>query len=122
MNNDHTTQFWDEKNIKRNARDQWQLLYSGFKSLKPDGLLIYSTCTFAPEENEAVVNKLFKKFGASAQLVPLQLPFNNVQPGLIEWRGKAYHPEMNKCVRVLPTQDMEGFFLCGVKHNSVPSK
>jgi NOL1/NOP2/sun family putative RNA methylase len=117
FNDEHTTKFWDEKHMKRNARDQWQLLYSGFVSLKPGGLLIYSTCTFAPEENEAVINKLIKKFGDDAQILPLDIPFNNIQSGLIEWQGKTFHPDVGKCLRILPNKDMEGFFLCAIKKN-----
>jgi 16S rRNA (cytosine967-C5)-methyltransferase len=34
---------------------QVQLLESAAKVLKPDGIIIYSTCTIDPEENEQVV-------------------------------------------------------------------
>ena len=114
-NNPDSFKYWDPKNIKKIARDQWQLLYSGFVSLKPGGILIYSTCTFEPEENEAVVNKLLKKFGDQMQLLPINLTITNTQPGLGEWQSKIFHPDTHKCVRILPTQAFEGFFITKIR-------
>ena len=37
---------------------QLELLQCAIEIAKPGGLVIYSTCTFAPEENELVINKL----------------------------------------------------------------
>jgi len=42
----------------RLATRQLALLISAAKALKPGGELVYSTCTLAPEEDEAVVNAL----------------------------------------------------------------
>lgn len=106
---------WDPKNIKKIARDQWQLLYSGFVSLKPGGILVYSTCTFAPEENEAVINKLLKKFNHQVELLSFELPITNIQPGLTEWQSKPFHPDTQRCIRILPTQAYEGFFMAKIK-------
>lgn len=56
-----------DKSIKRNntpllidkcARKQLMLLNSAAKVIKPGGILIYSTCTYAPEENEFVIDSL----------------------------------------------------------------
>ena len=120
-NNPDTYKYWDEKNIKQIARDQWQLLYSGFVSLKPGGILVYSTCTFAPEENEAVVNKLFKKFGDQVTILPIELPLTNTQPGLLTWRNKTFDKRVQDCLRILPSQSTEGFFLTKIQKNHVAS-
>ena len=37
-------------------RKQKRLLDSAIRSLRPGGTLVYSTCSFAPEENEATVD------------------------------------------------------------------
>ena len=37
------------------ARRQAEILHSGAQLLKPGGRLVYSTCTFAPEENELAI-------------------------------------------------------------------
>lgn len=44
--------------IDRCARRQLLLLDTAVRVTKPGGIVIYSTCTFAPEENELVVNTL----------------------------------------------------------------
>jgi 16S rRNA (cytosine967-C5)-methyltransferase len=41
---------------------QRELLDSAAKALKPGGALVYSTCTFEPEENEEVIHGFLKKF------------------------------------------------------------
>lgn len=115
LNNQHTLDNWSEKAIKKLAREQWQLLYSGFMSLKPGGTLIYSTCTTAPEENEGVMNKLIKKFGDQAQLQLLDNLPKNYQPGLTSWQGKTFNDDMTLTARILPTHQFDAFFIAKVK-------
>ncbi|MFB6199351.1 MAG: RsmB/NOP family class I SAM-dependent RNA methyltransferase [Candidatus Nanohaloarchaea archaeon] len=45
----------DKEEIKNLSKLQKQLIEKAEKLLKDDGTLVYSTCTIAPEENEAVV-------------------------------------------------------------------
>lgn len=49
-------QHWKLRKIKEQARKQYGLIRSAFAALKPGGTLLYCTCSFAPEENEAVVS------------------------------------------------------------------
>ena len=42
------------------ARRQAEILHSGAALLKPGGRLVYSTCTFAPEENEQSIANFLK--------------------------------------------------------------
>lgn len=97
--------YWNERKIKEMARKQWQLLYSAFRSLKPGGTLVYSTCTFAPEENERQIEKLIKKFGEQVIVEKIDLPFENIQTGL---------PPITNAIRILPNALMDGFFICKV--------
>ena len=46
---------WSAENVALCARRQSDILNQAAKTLKPGGKLIYSTCTFAPEENEAQI-------------------------------------------------------------------
>lgn len=46
-------------------------------------------CSFAPEESEGIIAYLLKKH-AEAQLMPIELPFDNWQPGLSSWQGKSF--------------------------------
>ena len=46
---------WSQETVKMCARRQAEILRSGAKLVMPGGRLVYSTCTFAPEENEQAV-------------------------------------------------------------------
>lgn len=46
---------WSEDNIRGCATRQRQIIASAADLVKPGGWLAYSTCTFAPEEDEAVI-------------------------------------------------------------------
>lgn len=99
-------QFWSERKVKEMARKQWPLLYSAFRSLKPGGILVYSTCTYSREENEDQIAKLIKKFPGEVALESFTLPIANTMPGL---------EPAPQAKRILPTDEMEGFFICRIK-------
>ena len=48
---------WSQETVEMCARRQAEILHSGAKLLKSGGWLVYSTCTFAPEENELAIEK-----------------------------------------------------------------
>ena len=53
---------WKQERLESNAQRQKEILQEAHKMLKPNGKLIYSTCTFAPEENENVINWFVSQF------------------------------------------------------------
>jgi len=53
--------FWSEKSLKRYAAEQYGLLLSAFRMLKPGGRLVFSTCTLNNIEDEGVVMRLIEK-------------------------------------------------------------
>ena len=46
---------WSQETVEMCARRQAEILAAGAKLLRPGGRLVYSTCTFAPEENEEAI-------------------------------------------------------------------
>jgi 16S rRNA C967 or C1407 C5-methylase (RsmB/RsmF family) len=58
--------------VNRNANRQKRILAQASQLVQPGGYLLYSTCTYAPEENEQVGAWLLKKFPA---FVPVPVPF-----------------------------------------------
>ncbi len=92
--------YWSTHKIHEMAHKQKGLLLNASRLLKPGGVLVYATCTFAPEENERVVEWLLKKTAGALKLQPLHFPGVPTYPGPLEG-----------CLRVLPTARTEGFFL-----------
>ncbi len=62
---------WSPSRIKMLAMEQWALLSSAYRLLKPNGFLLYSTCALSKSENDDVVEKVFKKFD-DAVLIPVK--------------------------------------------------
>ena len=46
---------WSQETVEMCARRQAEILHSAAQMVRPGGLLVYSTCTFAPEEDEMAV-------------------------------------------------------------------
>ena len=51
---------WSPETVRMCAQRQKEILHHGGKLVRPGGRLVYSTCTFAPEENEGVVEDFLK--------------------------------------------------------------
>ncbi|MEN9626570.1 MAG: hypothetical protein RL557_898 [archaeon] len=108
---------WSEGLLKMLSRKQKKIVSSVIPLLKQDGLLIYSTCTHAPEENEEIIQFLLDTFDVEVVDVRDKLPVElAVRPGITEWKKKTFHPSMKKAVRIYHhDNDMEGFFVCGLR-------
>jgi NOL1/NOP2/sun family putative RNA methylase len=117
-----TYEDWSVKKIKELSMRQCHLLRSAVTATKPGGVIIYSTCTLAPEENEAVVNWLLEKEGDAVELESIEIPHLEMTPGITEWEGKSYHPTLAQTARILPSEKMEGFFVAKIRklRSSVP--
>ena len=61
---------WSEEHTKSCGQRQKNILKSAFKMLKGDGYLVYSTCTFAPCENEEIVVWVLENY-PEIELVPI---------------------------------------------------
>ncbi len=68
---------WKVNRTKRLASLQWTMLASAWIVLKPGGRLVYSTCSISPLENDDVVAKLVKKYGAQVKLIPNPFPMGS---------------------------------------------
>ena len=101
---------WSVAHIKRLQSLQKQIILQAWQLLKPGGTLVYSTCTMAPEENEAVVDYLLRK-RADAALGPLQFDLPNRVPSIAEWNARPYTSEVQGCLRLAPSQNVEAFFV-----------
>lgn len=109
---------WSTRKIKETSRKQKKLLQAAIYALKPGGTIVYCTCAFSPEENEQIVDYQLQKFGDVIEILPIELPLDNVQAGLTKWGKKELDPAVARCVRILPTAVMDGFFLCHLRKKS----
>lgn len=102
-------QHWSLRKIRETQRKQKSLLRSAYTALKPGGVLLYCTCSFAPEENELVVAALLRK--TDAQLLPIEGCPPNSAAGLVHWAGKDLLPELHLSCRIVPNGVWDGFYL-----------
>ena len=109
-----TMRFWSMDRIKKYMYLQTKALNACFKLLKPGGTLVYSTCTFAPEENEAPISSLLKH-NPDAVIQPLIFDSKFVRHGERKWYNMTFNPQLSGALRVLPCPGMEGFFLCRIR-------
>lgn len=112
-----TFAYWSPRKIKEMAHKQKGLLLSASRLLQPGGTLIYSTCTFAPEENEAVVQWVLKKTDGALTLEDAHVDGVGSYPTVPEWGKKTFGGQIIRCLRVLPSQKTEGFFIAKFKKN-----
>ncbi len=106
---------WSEKRVKLLAKKQKKLIEHAFGMLEPGGTLVYSTCTFEPEENEAVVDFLLEKFDDA---VVENIEIDNIinDKGIIQWNGKTFNENAKKCMRIYPQHNNTGgFFVAKIK-------
>jgi 16S rRNA (cytosine1407-C5)-methyltransferase len=103
--------YWSLRKIKEMSHKQKGLLLNASRLLAPDGVLVYATCTFAPEENEEVVDWFLRKTDGRFELTPMQIEGVKTYPCLTQWHKRSYDLRIRNAVRILPDERMEGFFI-----------
>lgn len=109
---------WSQELVLKKAKEQKHYIVRAFDYLKEGGEMVYSTCTFSPEENEEVVMHLLKeRDGASgkeklgrAVVIPVEL-------GGVIIRENTLCPN---CVRLYPQDnDTQQFFLAKIRKEAI---
>jgi 16S rRNA (cytosine1407-C5)-methyltransferase len=103
--------YWSVRKIKEMSHKQKGLLLNASRLLASGGIMVYATCTFAPEENEEVLDWFLRKTEGRFELVPIQIDGIKTYPCLAQWHGRSYDPRIKDALRVLPDERMEGFFI-----------
>jgi NOL1/NOP2/sun family putative RNA methylase len=77
--------------------------------VRDGGRVVYSTCTFAPEENEAVVDHAVRN--GDARVVPFDTGLD-ASEGVTDWRGEEYVDDVRDTRRYYPHRnDTGGFYV-----------
>jgi NOL1/NOP2/sun family putative RNA methylase len=99
------------------ANIQWRLLRRAFHLCRPGGHIVYSTCTYSPEENEAVINRILDEFGPTQlELTPLGLPDIPHQTGLTSWAQTTFSETLSLAGRWYPHHlNSGGFFVAKLR-------
>jgi len=109
-----TLKMWSPDMIRKLAAQQKQLIASGYKVLKPGGIMVYSTCTLEPEENEGVVSWLLEKY-KDARIQKIRLKIKK-SPAITSFGKEKYNPQVKDCLRIWPQDNnTEGFFVSEIR-------
>ncbi len=109
-----TVKTWNPDLVRRLQKLQKKLIMHAYNDLlKEGGIMVYSTCSVEPEEDEEVVNYLLMNTNAKIEEIKLEIKRT---PAVLEFEGKKYSEEIKKCLRLWPQDnDTEGFFVCKIK-------
>ena len=107
----------------RLASRQTALLISAGKALKVGGELVYSTCTLAPEEDEAVLSALLEAYPTCFEIDKHFAQKYRVK-GLTKFENQTYHPDVIHSLRIWPfVFQTNGFFAVKIKKlKTLPSE
>lgn len=77
---------WSEENVRLCAARQREILDNGARLLRPGGRMVYSTCTFSPEENEQQIEAFLERHPEfSVVRIPPEQGLPGLSPGRPEW-------------------------------------
>jgi len=100
------------EDFKTYSEVQTELIAVAKEILKPGGILLYSTCSLAPEENELQVEYAVEQLGF--ELLNLKNKF--CSKGLTRFFGKQHPDYLEKCGRFFPHRhNTQGFFMAKLK-------
>ncbi|MFC6904654.1 RsmB/NOP family class I SAM-dependent RNA methyltransferase [Halalkalicoccus tibetensis] len=100
---------WTLSHVEGVSGVQKGILKRAIQATREGGTVVYSTCTFAPEENEAVVDHVLEAEGC--RVVEFESPLDS-RPGVTEWDGEEYDESVEKARRYYPHHNDTGGFFC----------
>lgn len=101
-NNVQSYRGWSLKTVNELTKIQKKLFKSAYNALKTKGIMVYSTCTLNKEENEKIVQWALENF--ELKLIDTKIEIKDSIPVIQE-----------KALKILPSKDMEGFFVAKFK-------
>ena len=101
------------KDIEVCSNRQKKLIQSALHVLKPSGIMIYCTCSFAPEENEMIIDDLIRNNkDGNIEIMPLKYGVN----GLTEFGNHQFKKDISKTKRLYPhIHNTNGFYIAKLR-------
>ena len=104
---------WSPSLVQECSLMQQRIVADTIRALQPDGYLIYSTCSYSPDENFENV----KRFAESLALTSVQLKFPE------DWGITYFEEERNYGYQLYPHKVKgEGLFIAVLKKENIISK
>lgn len=108
---DEINKWWSLSTLKKLTDIQYYLLVSAIKAAKPNGTIVYSTCSIAPEENELLIDRILKEYPVHIESIT-EFDGMNVREGRTDYLGQQLDSSLKNAVRTCPySEPIEGFFL-----------
>lgn len=108
--NPETIKEWSEEHVLSCAKRQNLILESAKHAVKENGILVYSTCTFSPEENEEIICE-FLKNNKNFELVEINHSFG--RPALSDYT--LVNEDIKNAKRITPLDGGEGHFIAKLR-------
>jgi NOL1/NOP2/sun family putative RNA methylase len=102
------------KDIERNAALQKEILAEAVKVVKPEGEIVYSTCTLEPEENELNIDWAIRNLNLKTEKLDC---YGEPAPTMIF--GRKLDSSIENCRRIWPGLT-QGFFICKLRRRAMP--
>ncbi len=92
------------------STQQTKLIDTAVNLVKPGGILVYATCSFAPEENELIVDHVLRKY--DVEIVPV--PYGS--EGLTKFGDLRFDSQVKKTRRFYPhIHSTLGFYVAKIR-------
>ena len=109
---------WNEERPDYFGKLQQEIIQHAISMLKPGGLLMYSTCTFSPVENEGLISYVLEQF-PEMELLDME-DYPGFTPGNPQWGNGD--TRLLKTRRIFPHHmDGEGHFLALLRKKGTPN-
>lgn len=99
---------WSLENVDLFAQRQKRIIADAWACLKDGGIMIYSTSSYSPAENEEVMDWVCEKYGAT----------NALATNVLATNALATIALINNVLRFYPSNKGEGFFISALKKNN----
>lgn len=114
LNKEKSFGFWNETIFKKAYKLSKSILEEIIPMLKVDGTLVYSTCTLAPEENEAITHFILSNY-PDMELVPVEIDSPYTRRGIKQFGKQVFRNDVVNTLRCLPSEETEGFYIAKFK-------
>ena len=104
---------WSLEKVKECAKTQHEIIRQAVSMLRPGGLLLYSTCTFSPEENEQTIEFLLQEY-PQFKICDIK-GYEGFSDGILK-ASLSGNEQLKKTIRIFPHKmEGEGHFIALLK-------